>query len=196
MTVTDVVTLQQAKDFLNITSTSSDSELSFFVSAASQMWANRGGPVGSQTFDEWYDGGEPFIVVRSTPLISVELVTVSLGAFTYTLQEHATGTSGYAWSYTVDKRTGTFIRRSAGVAIPFENGYRNVHIQYTSGYGTVPDDVQLAVLLLIKHMWTTQRGIGKRPAMGGAEDDVRSATYVWPNKVEEILANYKIPGIA
>ena len=196
MTVTDVVSVSQAKEFLNITNTTSDSELQLFVTAASEMWANRGGPVGSQTFDEWYDGGEPMVVVRSTPIITVTSVTVSLGAFTYTLQEHATGTSGYAWAYTVDKRTGTFIRRSAGVAIPFENGYRNVHIQYTSGYGTVPSDVQLAVLLLIKHMWTTQRGIGKRPAMGGMEDDVRSATYVWPNKVEEILANYKIPGIA
>ena len=98
MTVTDVVSVSQAKEFLNITNTTSDSELQFFVTAASEMWANRGGPVGSQTFDEWYDGGEPFIVVRSTPLISVELVTVSLGAFTYTLQEHATGTSGYSWS--------------------------------------------------------------------------------------------------
>lgn len=196
MTVTDVVSVSQAKEFLNITNTASDSELQFFVTAASEMWANRGGPVGSQSFDEWYDGGEPMVVVRSTPIISVSSVTVSLGAFTYTLQEHATGTSGYAWAYTVDKRTGTFIRRSAGVAIPFESGYRNVHIQYTSGYGTVPNDVQLAVLLLIKHMWTTQRGIGRRPGMGGESDDVRSASFVWPNKVEEILANYKIPGIA
>ena len=194
--VTSVVTLAQTKTFLNISNTVSDGELPFFMSAATTMWANRGGPVGSETHDEWYDGGEQSIVTRATPIISVQAVTVSLGAITYTLQEHATGTSGYAWSYTVDKATGTFIRRAAGVAVPFEYGRRNVNIQYTSGYATVPDDVQLAVLLLVRHMWATQRGVGVRPSMGGLDDQPRESSFVWPNRVEEILANYKIPGIA
>lgn len=191
-----VVTLQQAKDFLNITSTDADSELTFVVSAAESMWARRGGPVGSTARDEWLDGGEKFVVVRNVPIISVTSITVSLGAITYTLTEYPTGTSGYAWAYTVDKTTGTFVRRAAGVAIPFESGTRNVHVQYTSGYASVPEDVQLAVLLLVKHMWTTQRGVGLRPAMGGMEDAAPSATYMWPHKAEEILAGYKVPGIA
>lgn len=194
---TSVVTLQQAKDFLNITNTTSDAELPFYTSAATAMWANRGGPVGEPgaPLDEWYDGGRPTIVVRTRPIVTVTLVEESWGSTKYTLTETATGSGGTAFAYTVDKATGTFVRRAAGIAVPFAVGERNVHIQYTPGYATVPEDIQLAVLLLLKHMWTTQRGIGKRPGLGGEEGTMKES-FAWPDRVEEILAGYVVPGVA
>lgn len=194
--VAPVVTLTQVKTFLNISGTTDDDQLEFFIQAATDMWARRGGPVGEQAdIDEWYDGGSAQITVRTTPVISVSYVRETYGSIYYTLLDQAAGSSGYAWQYTVDKATGTFVRRAAGIAVNFMNGVRNINIKYTAGYTTVPDDVQLAVLLLVKHLWTTQRGIGRRPGMGG-DDDNRGEAYTWPNRVEEILANYKIPGIA
>lgn len=191
-----VVNLEQVKQFLNITLPDSDGELPFYMSAATEMWANRGGPVGAQTFDEWYDGGSTRIVVRTTPIISITSVTESLGAVSYTLTEADPGTSGSAWSYSVDKSIGAFTRRAAGVAVPFMDGVKNVNIQYTAGVGTVPEDVQLAVLLLVKHMWQTQRGAGKRPGQSPADDYQPREAFAWPNRCEEILAGYKVPGIA
>lgn len=195
---TAVVTLDQTKEFLNITNTASDTELPFYMSAATSMWALRGGPVGETAapLDEWYDGGRPSIVTRTYPISSVTLVEESWGSTKYTLTEVATGSGGTAFAYTVDKATGTFVRRAAGIAVPFAVGERNVHIQYTPGYATVPEDVQLAVLLLIGHMWTTQRGIGKRPGLGGDDTSMTGGSFAWPNRCEEILAGYVVPGIA
>lgn len=194
--VASIVTLAQAKDFLNITTTDSDAELPFYTEAATDMWANRGGPVGSQAFDEWYDGGSDRIVLRTTPIISVTSVIESLGSITHELNNVPSGTSGDAWAYTVDLSLGALTRRAAGVAVQFAPGVKNIHVTYTAGYATVPKDVQLAVLLLTKHMWQTQRGIGKRPGMSPADDYQPKEAYSWPNRVEEILAGYKVPGIA
>lgn len=193
----DVITLAQTKEFLNITTTDYDSELPFYISAAQQLWVNRGGPVGepASSVDEWYDGGSDTIVVRNTPIVSVESVVETFGAIGYTLLNTPAGTSGYAWAYTVDLATGTFIRRAAGIAVPFISGVRNVHIQYTPGYSTAPEIVQQAVLLLVSHMWETQRGIGQRPGLGGNEYDPRYG-FTWPRRAEEILDGLVVPGIA
>jgi hypothetical protein len=195
----DVVSLAQTKAFLNITDTSADSELPFYVSASQNMWINRGGPVGtpSSPIEEWFDGGSPEITLRRAPIASITLVEESWGSSKYTLTEQASGTGSNAYAYTVDLATGTLIRRVAGVATSFANGIRNVRVQYTPGIATVPEDIQLAILLLIKHMWQTQRGIGRRPGTGGNDDEWQPReAFAWPNRCEQILAGYKIPGIA
>lgn len=196
--MTDVITLAQAKAFLNITDATADAELPFYMDAAQAMWVNRGYPVGTpaEPVDEWYDGGTDTIVTRSGPIDSVQLITESWGSVTYTLVEHDTGTSGYAWAYTVDLQTGTFIRRAAGIATFFAPGVRNVHIQYTPGFTVVPSDIQLAILLLLKHMWSTQRGIGKRPGTGGNDDVAAKEGFAWPYRVQQIADGYPVFGIA
>jgi hypothetical protein len=163
------------------------------------MWANRGGPTGTPAtpVDEWYNGGSPEINLRRSPVASITLVEESLGSIKYTLTEQATGSGSNAYAYTVDLATGTLVRRAAGMAVNFAIGLRNVHVQYTPGIATVPEDIQLAILLLIKHMWQTQRGIGRRPGTGGNDDEWQPReAFAWPNRVEQILAGYKIPGIA
>lgn len=197
--VAQIVTLQQAKDFLNITTTTFDSELGGFIDAASQMITNRIGPVsGSPTYDEWYDGGRPQIVLRHTPVQSVTSITESYGAATsYTLTPVTldSGSVAGSFAYTVDLSAGIITRRAAGVAMPFAPGVQNIHVVYTAGYATVPADLVQATNLLISHMWTTQRGGSKRPGTGG-DDWNPSHLESWPPRVEEILENYFIPGIA
>ena len=196
--MTTIVTLDQVKTFLNISSTSTDTELPFYMSAAQQLWVNRGGPIGTPAspVDEWYDGGSHEIVLRQAPVSSIATVEESIGPIKYTLQYHEPGTSGYAWGYWFDPATSTVVRLAAGTPIPFTRGARNIHVRYTPGYSSVPEDIQLAVLLLIKHMWETQRGIGKRPGLGGTDDWRPSEGFAWPNRCEQILAGYKVPGIA
>jgi hypothetical protein len=194
--MTSLITLQEAKDFLNITTTTDDAELGLFTDAASQIWLARGLPGAGTPRDEFYDGGTTRIVLRYTPIVSVTAVSETIGAITYPLTEQPVdgGTAG-AYAFTVDPFTGVMCRRMAGVAIPFADGTTNVHVTYSSGFATVPEDIKLAIKLLTRHMWQTQRGGSQRPGKGG-NDDTPSVAFIWPNRVQEIADAYTGPVVA
>jgi hypothetical protein len=100
------------------------------------------------------------------------------------------------YGYTLDKVDGLLIRRAAGQTIRFAAGRMNVHVQYTAGYAVVPAELKLAGLLLLQHLWATQRGGARRPGLGGDDSGGPSDYDAFPSRVEEILANYYTPGIA
>lgn len=192
-----IITTQEAKDFLNITVTTFDSELALFVQAASQMITNRIGVVtGSPTVDEWHDGGSDRIVLRNQgPIASVTSVTETYGSVTRTLTQVTidSGSAGDAYSYSVDLNRGLLVRRASGVAVAFAAGVRNVHVTYVAGYATTPEDIKQAAKVLVKHLWQTQRG-GPKASNGTMPDG--ATAYTFPHRVEEILSPYIVPGIA
>jgi len=192
--MTSLITLQEAKDFLNITTTTDDAELGLFTDAASQMWLARGLPGAGTARVEWYDGGQTRIVLRYTPIVSVTTVSETIGSVTYPLTEQPVDSQSGAFAFTVDPFTGVMTRRVAGTAVAFAAGVANVKVSYSSGFATVPEDIKLAIKLLTRHMWETQRGGAKRPGTGGGDDF--STTYVWPNRVQEIAEAYSGPAIA
>lgn len=198
MAAIDVITLAQAKAQLNINSTTYDTQLASMVSAASRMWVNRCGPVNPSNFDEWYDGGNPRLMVRNGPIVSVTKVEETIGTAIYALnlQTLQAGGDTSAWGYSVDMSTGMLTRRAAAIAVPFTYGVKNIHVVYQGGYAAVPEDITLAVTLLTQHLWETTRGGGRRP--GQQTDDQWSPQYAfaWPHRVEEIAAQYELPGIA
>lgn len=192
-----IISLQDAKDQLNITTPDYDAELQGFVDAANQMVANRIGPVvGAATVDEWHDGGSVSIVVRANgPIQSVTKVTESYGPISYELTEVTEDASPVgAFTYTVDMNRGVLTRRYSGVAGRFAPGRANVHVVYVAGYNTAPADIALATKLLVEHMWQTQRGGAVRPGASSHEDP--RYFYTMPRRVTEILAQYDVPGIA
>ena len=199
MAAVQIVTVAEMKTFLNIPTTTSDASISSFIDAASQMIVNRIGPVaGSPTYDETYDGGAAQIVLRHTPIQSVTSVTESYGAqavYTLTAQVVDSGSASGAYGYSVDLDHGLLTRRVSGVATRFARGLRNIHVVYVAGYATTPADIKHATMLLLAHMWATQRGAQRLPGQG---DDLYmpGLSFTWPRRVEEILANYYIPGIA
>lgn len=190
-----IVTLPITKEFLNITDTDDDIKLTRFIAAASQMIVNKVGVVsGSPVVSEWHDGGTARIVLRNQgPIVSVTSVLESYGSTVYTLTQVDLDTPaiGNAYSYSVDLDEGLLVRRASGVAIPFTNGVRNIHVTYVAGYSTVPEDIKQATLVLVKHLWDTQRG--PRQGVNAAPDGFG---YSFPNRVLEILAPYIVPGIA
>jgi hypothetical protein len=185
----DIITLQEAKEFLDISLATDDAELAGFVTAASRLWVGRVGPVNPTAFDEWYDGGTPRIVLRRWPLLTVDLVEESFGPIKYTLTE-----SSGTWSYFVDKSTGLLLRRVMNITTPFAYGQRNIHVQYTAGYTTAPADIKQAVALLVQHMWATQRG--RTRVRGGSDEWRPDFAFTWPSRVEAYAASYSVPGIA
>lgn len=196
MAADDIVTLAQAKTFLNITGTTFDVELAEYVTSASQMWLARGGPgAGSPAYDEWHDGGGSTVVLNHRPVLAISAITEASGMSTSTLTAQDAGGSG-SDGYSLDKVTGVIVRRSGGEASTFASGVKNVHVQYTAGYTTAPKDVEHAVLLLIWHLWETQRGGSKRPGSNSDEYAPAGSTYSWPRRVEEIFQAHVVPGIA
>jgi len=199
MTATiDIVSLADAKAFLNVSSSSNDVEIAQMITAASQLWVRRVGPVaGSPAYDEYYDGGQTTLVVRHAPVLTVTAVVEAYSSSfvrTLTHNEPDTGSSS-AYDYSVDLVSGTFTRRAMGIAVPFAWGDRNIHITYTAGYSSTPADITHAVLLLVSHMWDTQRGRMVLP--GNADQSWNPAlSFTWPQRVQEIAAGYIIPGIA
>lgn len=193
----DVVSLQEAKDFLNISTSANDAELELFITAASSMWLKRGGPGGSSpAYDEWYSGGNSTIALRHTPVLAItQIVEALTGSTSYVLTEQNPG-SGLtsAFGYSIVKERGLLTRRANGVATNFMVGELNVHVTYTAGFVTAPEDVKLGVKLLVDHMWQTQRGGSKRP--NSTDEYVPGIGFMWPHRVEQILAQYVLPGIA
>lgn len=192
----DIVTLAEAKAFLNISGTTFDTELPDYITAASSMWIKRGGPgASSPEYDEWHDGGGTTIALRHVPVLAISALTEATGSTLDALTEQDPGTSAGNYGYSVDTTTGAVTRRAGGIAVPFAAGKRNVHVVYTAGFVTAPADVKHAILLLILHMWETQRG-GTKKSNTNADDYQPGTTYSWPRRVEEIFMAYSIPGIA
>lgn len=204
MATTDLVTLPDVKTFLNISGSQYDAELPNFITTASDMIESRIGSVaGSPTYDEYYDGGHGNtmqIVLRHAPIQAVTAVSESISTgWVRTLAAQpldGTSTDSSPFGYTVDLQDGLITRRSAGVACAFAPGKRNIHVVYTAGMATVPPELQTAAKILVKHLWEERRGGAKRPGLGGGDDTSLKDEGDFPARVEEILANFYIPGIA
>ena len=190
----NIVTLADAKSFLSIDKTEFDDKLTTFIASESQAIVNDIGQVGGNlTLDEWHDGGTDHIVLRNPgPIQSVTTVTESYGTITYTLTQVTLDVSstGNAYTYTVDLDEGLLVRRAAGMAVPFANGVRNVHVTYVAGYVNIPADIQEACLLRVKYAFETQRGNRGASNSGPASSEMTLA------RAEEILRRYRVPGLA
>lgn len=196
-----IVTVPEAKAFLNINGGQYDNEISDMLEAGTAMISNRIGPVATaQPFNEWYDGGGPFIALRHTPVQTVVSITEAWGGgtvYALTLADLTGGadTSGN-FGYSLDSTTGLLTRRMAGTTAGFSGGFQNINVQYTAGYAVAPPELRLAANLLLRHMWETQRGGSRRPGMGGDDSGPGSDFDALPSRVEEILESYYLPGIA
>jgi len=196
---TSLVTLADAKTHMNITATTWDTEIQGFIDDATPVVEDIVGPVIQVAFDEWYDGGGMFLSVRHRPIVSVTSVTEYIGTSAYTLTGVATPDLGTSYSYTFEP-SGRVIRRSGGGGMrPFPVGVSNVRVVYVAGRATVPPNVRLGALELIRHLYQLSQQ-GGRPAFGGGaaeEGPWAPSGFAVPTRVLELLApNRRHPSIA
>lgn len=199
---TDLVSLADARDQLNITDTTHDDELLGFIDAATATVEGIVGPVLRRTYTEVHDGGGLTIVLNNPPIISVTSVTEMVGPTAYTLADAEINTTTGAYSYSIDSyERGVIARRwSGGLVGPFIGGVRNIQVVYVAGRSNIPPAIRLAALLLIEHLWEqTQRGSSTgRPVPGGSEP--ADVDYSPPSKESQamsMLAPYrKAPALA
>lgn len=176
-----IVTLVEVKAHLNKTSTKDDGEITGFIDAAESVAEYYVGPVIDQAITERHHSGLSIALYRP-PVLSLDSVT-------------AVFPSGTSWAIAdliVDKTTG-IVQRANGQAL--SGGPWNV--TYTAGRATVPGNIKTACLIIVKHLWETQRGQMAKLPVGGGIDNVPVATgisYAVPRRALELLRPDNIAG--
>lgn len=176
-----VVSLPEAKAFLNITSTTSDDELRRFLAVVTEKGEQETGRVfGRRAVTANLDGGWPTLVLPDAPIVSIT-----------TVREN--GQTVAADGYRVRSAAGGVLERRSGYSrIPWAAGAGNIDVDYVAGYTAQPQPDRQGALVLLKHLWETQRGTVRLNASG---DDWNPAlTFSLPRRVQELWSEV-LPGM-
>lgn len=175
------VKLDEVKKHLNITRDDNAGELQAMLDTAEAAIEARVGPLGQVEHTQRVTGNSA-VVLNVMPVVSVASVTP------------AGGTAYDLATLEVDLAAGT-IWRGGGVIF----GSGNLDIVYTAGRASLPADLRLAVLELVRHFWDTQRGPTRRPgstASDAAANTIPGAAYIFPFRVEQLLLPHTQLGFA
>ena len=179
---TSVLPLQDAKDQLNITTTTSDSEIaSWIATIESALERYTGGPLVNRSITERAEmlSNQTVILVRQRPLVSVTSIASASGS--------AIDLSG---GLDIDVNAGT-VRRKLGLPFygPFFQWLPQVNITYVAGWGTaVPAAFSSAARIILAHLWESQRGPASLPGLGGGDMvTMPGFGFAIPNMAAELL---------
>lgn len=170
-----VLTLNEVKTHLNITTTTQDAELQTFIAAAEAAIERRVGPLVASSVSSRVPGGRD-LMLPYYPVLSVTSITDTDGV--------AVSVSDvYADRIGVLTTTGYGFTTAATYDVTYMAGHAATAAE-------VPADLRLAVLEMVRHLWDSQR------RSRGQVTDVPGAAHAFPYRVEELLAPYMQFGIA
>lgn len=185
--------------------TSRDAELANLTFVATDMiesWCNR--PIVPKAMPaESHDGWSgDTIMLFYTPVVSIQSVTEywSTGG-AHVLSEVSPSTPGDG--YQAELRTGRLIRTFDGQwPMPWFPGSRNVIVNYTAGFSTMPPAIWQAARELVRHIWIQQEQLNPAnvPKFSGApERAADNRPDMWesiPMSVQAKLKPYRSQSIA
>lgn len=169
-----IVSLEDAKTHLNITSTTSDEELRSMIESVTAVVEQYVGAVVRRTEVEVFDGGRAQLTLSHIPVISVTSVV-------------DTGATVSASSYTFNATSGVLTQIAGPSLLPFLVGVQSVTVTYVAGRTTVPANIRMAALLILQHMWESQRPAAAGPFSQGSDDYDPRYSYSVPRRALELL---------
>jgi len=180
-------------EYLNIPAASAnENEIRRFIDAATDLAETYVGQVlGRRTYtNELYDGGTEFIRIRNPKAISITSVYEN-GALV--------SSNAYNLDYTGQRlyRIGSGTLYATNSYGYWTGGFNNIQITYVAGYVNPPMSAKQGVLVIIKHLWETQRGAMN--VMGrvlGGDELYSTPTYSLPRRAMELLDPTSFPGMA
>lgn len=194
-----LISLADAKQQLNITSTTSDDELRIFIEAATAAVERhrneaiiRRSVVEEHYLDDYTWGfgqnyGQPAawgvparkLALDCRPAISLTSIARVDGTMTWDVANLHLSPGGI-----VDVLFG----------LPLSG---HVTVTYIAGYQTIPAEFQLATRIIVEHLWQTQRGNKGWPKPGGMDDSLSTIGlgFAIPNRALELLGTGS-PGFA
>lgn len=179
-----LVSLANTKTFLQITDSAQDSVLNLVIPQVEDYVSKKCQRTFESTVytNEEYDGTD-----------NTELKLKNFPVITFTqLDRNRVTDNTDDWEtidaddYWVDTDTGIITKIS-----DFTTGTKNYRATYTAGYASVPDDVQLAVMMIVSEFLNTRRAGGiKQESLG--DHSVSFESVIQTNKViKEILSHYR-----
>lgn len=176
-----VVTLPEAKMFLNINQPTYDGELQQFIDRSEKRIGKRLGAIGGTSKSERVRGLDSVLYLSYPPVASLTSVA------------SIDGTSIPVGQLTV-----------RGVMLEYTQwGYfpsRFYDVVYQSGYPTVDDDLKEIVLEFLRYLWDTQRGGSLKPGTRPSDPDyidmvnklgVDNHSSDFPPRVEQMIREYE-----
>ena len=138
-----LVTLQEAKDFCKVTSSSEDNLLSALILRASAIVESRCNRRFSlDTYHELYSGdGGSSLTLDNFPVVDVCHLSQDIDKETKTTND-------------LESPNDFAVQVDTGIVELFDDTFgdsevRNVYIKYTAGYASIPDDIKNVVLDLV-----------------------------------------------
>jgi hypothetical protein len=180
-----IVTLDAVKAQLNIpaSDTSQDIELLTYMDAATGAAEIARGEVLEQrtVVDEVrFSGSVTSWLLESVPVVSLTSIAAVDGSQTWSVDPSAMH---------VEARSG----RVTVLSGPPLTGL--VAISYLAGYVSLPTKFRLAALIIIQHLWETQRGTMGVQLGGDAETYTPGRGFAIPRRALELLG-LSLPGVA
>ena len=184
-TLPSIVSLSDAKQFLNITDTSEDEELRAWLAGTTEVVErvlNEVIAVRQITVTGEENRHPSRLRLWRLPVISLDSLARWDGTHTWDVATDV---------YPPDPDTG-LVRLASGPSLAGHLNYT-----YTAGYRVVPYHVQQGALVLLQHVWETQRGPGVigGGVIGPEEAGDFKQAYMLPRKVREWLGEPR-PAVA
>lgn len=179
-----LVSLDDAKRYLNITSSASDEELRQFILEATDI-AER---LTSRQFrrvavTERASGTGVSLSLTTQPVVSVTSVTENGTALTVDVD------------YVVDLMRGVLYRGTSTNARQWKPGNDNITVVYVAGEPNPSPTAQLLVKEITRHLWRTQRGASPM-AMGGQDDFIPGGNNIVTYRIKELAELLTVPTVA
>lgn len=168
-----VVSLTDAKAYLNITATTSDEELRRFLDVITDAGEQYTGRVfGRRTITETLSGRVPTLALSHCPILSITSVVES--GVTLTTDDYA-----------LSSAAGGVLARTSGTQLRnWTVGTNNITVVYVAGYATQPPTDVAGAWAMLDHLWSTQRGTIR--GMGGGDEWNPAASFSIPRRVQEL----------
>lgn len=147
-----LTTKDKVKSLLGITGSSDDTfidELIANFSAFVEAVTNR--KISQVSITQYFNGGETNIFLSNLPVISLTSLKQNIG--TQAVPNWQTIAAG---DYTIYFNTGLIRHVSV-----FPSGSRNIEAVYSTGFVTIPDDLELLCKQLVARMFEQRRAQGK-----------------------------------
>lgn len=200
----DLIDLGELRDELNLdpADTTKTAKLRRWLKAATFVVENVCGPIVPRPMTRHFDGDGTFIVLPERWVTAISSMSETRGITNYTLTEQPLGQSVDAFGYTWDRTINKIVRRGYGGAmVLFPPGEQIVHVSYTAGMPSIPDDIQIGTAELIKH-WNRKDNPARKTGAGYPGQQIDESglqqvgNYLVPNAVMELFAPWrKRPGM-
>ena len=191
--MTDLITLDQYKEHEGIRSSEKDDQTSLIITSVSQLVKT----YCSHSIIDYYTVEKVETFNLAYPSNLVQLNECPINTIVLVEERESYGASYVTldvgnFDYFLDTATDSLYRTSASGYSAWPKGPGSVRVTYTGGYETVPEDLKLAVVDLVKY-YLSDEHVPRQTLSGATRDQPdRGDTYGFPDHIRRVLDLYKV----